>query len=106
METYEQDYKTTIHVSFSDTEKCREATKGFWCGEHTVQNMVENVCRAFKYEKAYYNKVEDNPLPSNRANKWCKFLEGYGEFVITEDYRGEEDVYRHESEEHRIIEVW
>ena len=97
MQVYEQDYKVVIRVGFEDLNKTHEATKGFWCGETTEEETIAMIGRAFNYEKASWHKEEKT---------WCKFLEVYGEFFRTEDYRGEGDVYRHESEENGIIEVW
>ncbi len=97
MKTFEQDYKTTIRVAFSDMDKAHAVTKDFWCESHTKQDMVQSICRAFHYEKASWSKDLSN---------WVKFLEGQGSFTRTDAYRGEGDVYRHMSEEHGIIEVW
>ena len=97
MKTYEQDYKTTIRVSFDDLDKTHEATKGFWCGDTSKKETIAMIGRAFKYENTSWHK---------ERKTWHKFLEGYGEFFRTDDCRGEGDVYRHESEENGIIEVW
>lgn len=97
MEIYEQDYKIVIRISFEDLTKTHEATKDFWYGETTKKDTVATIGRTFHYEKASWH---------TERKTWFKFLEGYGEFFRTEDCRGEGDVYRHESEENGIIEVW
>lgn len=97
MEVYEQDYKTTIRVSFESLEKTHEASKDFWCGDTTKEDTIASIGRAFKYESSSWHKGEKT---------WHKFLEGYGEFFRIEESRGEGDVYRHESPENGIIEVW
>lgn len=97
MEIYEQDFKTVVRVSFSEVSKTLEATTGFWCGEWNIERLVAQLGRSFRYDRPSWSKEEEN---------WVLFLEGFGEFVRTDYYRGEGDVYQHTSEENGTIEVW
>jgi hypothetical protein len=97
MVTYHQDYKVTVGTAFSALGKVYTSTKDFWCGDSSKNEIIQQLGRSFKYETTYRDK---------ELSKWVKFLEGFGLFVQTDEYRGEGEVYRHESEEHGIIEVW
>ena len=93
MSTYQQDYKTTINVFFEDERKVMEETEDFWCGEHSLQQVMDNLCRGFNFGRSSWDKERKTS---------SMFIEGFGEFF--ENSTGIKWV--HQSDYMGKIEVW
>ena len=94
MKTYEQDYKTTIRCSFSDPDKFLSYIDGFFGGDDTIENAVQNITRSFHHTPKGRDK---------ETNNWFKFVEGVGVINLSKD---DYETYIHESEEAGIIKIW